>query len=267
MCKGDLVSRLVGEFSALQGYAGSVYAAQAGEPDEVCAAIAEHHKPDESGGELPANAAGAAVAVADKGDTLRVAFAAGLEPTGSRDPYGLRRAAAGLAAIALDRAWHVHLSELVGERAVGFVLDRLDPVLLEEGVAIEEVRAARGSGAAEPAELARLARDLHAFAGARRDAVRDAYGRCARIAGDTPAGAVDDALLSDPAERALAKALSAGAGATLDAAADLSPAVERFFEEVLVMSDDEAVRRNRLTLVANVRDRLRRLGDFAQLPG
>ncbi len=267
LCKGDLVSRLVGEFSALQGYAGSVYAAQAGEPDEVCAAIAEHHKPDESGGELPANAAGAAVAVADKGDTLRVAFAAGLEPTGSRDPYGLRRAAAGLAAIALDRAWHVHLSELVGERAVGFVLDRLDPVLLEEGVAIEEVRAARGSGAAEPAELARLARDLHAFAGARRDAVRDAYGRCARIAGDTPAGAVDDALLSDPAERALAKALSAGAGATLDAAADLSPAVERFFEEVLVMSDDEAVRRNRLTLVANVRDRLRRLGDFAQLPG
>ena len=61
--------------------------------------------------------------------------------------------------------------------------------------------------------------------------------------------------------------LSAGAGATLDSAADLAPAVERFFDEVLVMSDDEAVRRNRLTLVANVRDRLRRLGDFAQLPG
>ena len=69
----------------------------------MCAAIAEHHKPEEAGGELPANAAGAAVAVADKGDTLQVAFAAGLEPTGSRDPYGLRRAAAGLAAIALDR--------------------------------------------------------------------------------------------------------------------------------------------------------------------
>ena len=97
--------------------------------------------------------------------------------------------------------------------------------------------------------------------------MRDAYGRCARIAGETAAGPVDEALLSDPAERALADALAAGGGATLDSAADLAPAVERFFDEVLVMSDDEAVRQNRLTLVANVRDRLRRLGDFAQLPG
>ena len=87
-----------------------------GEPDDVCAAIAEHHQPEEAGGELPANAAGAAVALADKGDTLQVAFAAGLEPTGSRDPYGLRRAAAGLVAIALDRGWRVDLPELAGER-------------------------------------------------------------------------------------------------------------------------------------------------------
>ena len=267
LSKADLVSRLVGEFSALQGYAGSVYAAAAGEPEDVCAAIAEHHKPEEAGGELPANAAGAAVAVADKGDTLRVAFAAGLEPTGSRDPYGLRRAAAGLAAIALDRGWHVDLPELAGDRAVGFVLDRLEPVLLAEGVTIEELRAARGSGEAEPVVVARRARDLHAFAGPRRDAVRDAYGRCARIAGETAAGPVDEALLTDPAERALAAALATDGPATLAAAADLAPAVERFFEDVLVMSDDEAVRRNRLVLVANVRDRLRRLGDFAQLPG
>ena len=103
--------------------------------------------------------------------------------------------------------------------------------------------------------------------GALSDAVRDAYGRCARIAGDTAAGPVDEGLLSDPAERALADALSSGGGATLESAAELAPVVERFFEEVLVMSDDEAVRRNRLTLVATVRDRLRRLGDFAQLPG
>ena len=82
-----------------------------------------------------------------------------------------------------------------------------------------------------------------------------------------PVGPVDEALLTDPAERALAEALASGGGATLDSAADLAPVVERFFDEVLVMSDDEAVRRNRLTLVANVRDRLRRLGDFAQLPG
>jgi glycyl-tRNA synthetase beta chain len=267
LCKADLVSRLVGEFSALQGYAGSVYAAEAGEPPDVCAAIEEHHRPEEAGGELPASAAGAVVALADKGDTIQVAFAAGLEPTGSRDPYGLRRAAAGLAAIALDRGWRIDLPALVGDGAVTFVLDRLEPVLLEEGVTIEEVRAARGSGETEPLEVATRARDLHAFAGPRRDAVRDAYGRCARIAGDIPAGPVDEGLLEDPAERALADALSAGGDATLDAAADLVPAVERFFDDVLVMADDAAVRRNRLTLVANVRDRLGRLGDFAQLPG
>jgi glycyl-tRNA synthetase beta chain len=267
LCKADLVSRLVGEFSALQGYAGAVYAGEAGEPPEVCAAIEEHHRPEEAGGELPASPAGALVALADKGDTIRVAFSAGLEPTGSRDPYGLRRAAAGLAAIALGRGWVVDLPGLVGESAVGFVLDRLEPVLLDEGVTIEELRAARGSGETEPAAVAALARDLHAFAGPRRDAVRDAYGRCARIAGETAAGAVDDALLTDAAERALAEALDADGGATLDSAADLAAAVERFFEEVLVMADDHAVRANRLTLAANVRDRLRRLGDFAQLPG
>jgi tetrameric-type glycyl-tRNA synthetase beta subunit len=267
LSKADLVSRLVGEFSALQGYAGSVYAGEAGEPADVCAAIEEHHRPEEAGGELPATAAGALVALADKGDTIRVAFAAGLEPTGSRDPYGLRRAAAGLVAIALDRGWHVDLPALAGDGAVGFVLDRLEPVLLDEGVTIEELRAGRGSGEAEPAAVAALARALHAFAGPRRDAVRDAYGRCARIAGETAAGEVADALLADPAERALAEALAAGGGSTLDAAAELAAVVERFFDEVLVMSDDAAVRANRLTLAANVRDRLRRLGDFAQLPG
>ncbi len=267
LCKADLVSRLVGEFSALQGYAGSVYARIAGEGEEVCAAIAEHHRPDEAGGELPANAAGALVAVADKGDTVQVAFGAGLEPTGSRDPYGLRRAAAGVVAIALERGWRVDLPGLVGEGAVGFVLDRLEPLLLDEGVTIEELRAARGSGATEPVEVTALARAQHAFAGPRRDAVRDAYGRCARIAGDTAAGHVDDALLSDPAERALAGELASGAGGTLESAAELAGAIERFFEEVLVMAEDEAVRQNRLRLVAGVRDRLRRLGDFAQLPG
>ena len=266
LCKADLVSRLVGEFSALQGYAGSVYAAEAGEPAEVCAAVEEHHRPDEAGGTLPASAAGAAVAVADKGDTISVAFAAGLEPTGSRDPYGLRRAAAGLVAIALDRRWRVDLPELVGEDAVAFVLDRLEPLLLDEGVTIEEIRAARGTNDVEPVTVARLARDLHTFAGPRRDAVRDAYGRCRRIAGETRPGSVDAGLLADPAERALAAALER-TDATLDSAAELAPVVETFFDEVLVMADDDALRRNRLTLVANVADRLGRLGDFAQLPG
>jgi glycyl-tRNA synthetase beta chain len=266
LCKADLVSSLVSEFADLEGYAGSVYARAAGEDEAVCAAIEEHHRPSEAGGELPATEAGAVLALADKADTLAVAFGLGLEPTGSRDPFGLRRAAAGVVAITLHRGYELDPRGLLGERAAAFVLDRLEPLLLDEGVTVEEVRAARGSQAAEPVEVAALARALHAFAGPDRDAVRDAYGRCVRIAGATPPGTIDEALLSEPAERDLAGAL-ADPPATLEAAAELAPAVTRFFDDVLVMAPDEAVRQNRLTLVANVAAALRRLGDFAQLPG
>jgi glycyl-tRNA synthetase beta chain len=266
LCKADLVSGLVSEFAGLEGYAGSLYARAAGEDEAVCAAIEEHHRPREAGGELPATDAGAVLSIADKADTLAVAFERGLEPTGSRDPFGLRRAAAGMVAIALARGYALDPPATVGERAVEFVLDRLEPLLLDEGVTVEEVRAARGSGAVEPVAVAELARSLHAFAGPGRDAVRDAYGRCVRIAAATPPGTVDQTLLSEPAERELAAAL-AEPPATLARAAALVPAVTRFFEDVLVMAPDEAVRENRLTLVANVAAALRTLADFGQLPG
>jgi glycyl-tRNA synthetase beta chain len=266
LCKADLVSGLVSEFSDLEGYAGSVYARAAGEDEAVCAAIEEHHRPSEAGGTLPASDAGAILALADKADTVAVAFSHGLEPTGSRDPYGLRRAAAGIVAIALGRGYRIEPAELVGGAAAGFLLDRLEPILLEEGVTVEELRAARGSGAVEPAEVAGRARALHAFAGPARDGVRDAYNRCVRIAGEAAPGPVEESLLQDDAERELAAAMGAPP-TTLDAAAALVPAVNRFFDDVLVMAPDDAVRRNRLTLVANVAAALRALADFGQLPG
>ena len=266
LCKADLVSGLVSEFADLEGYAGSVYARAAGEDEAVCAAIEEHHRPSEAGGTLPASEAGAVLALADKADTVAVAFSRGLEPTGSRDPYGLRRAAAGIVAIALDRGYRIDPGALVGEGATAFLLDRLEPILLEEGVTVEELRAARGSGAGEPVEVAERARALNAFAGPERDGVRDAYNRCVRIAGETAPGAVDVALLEDAAERELA-AVMGEPPATLQAAAALVPIVNRFFDDVLVMAPDEAVRANRLTLVANVAAALGRLADFGRLPG
>jgi glycyl-tRNA synthetase beta chain len=266
LCKADLVSGLVSEFADLEGYAGSVYARAAGEDEAVCAAIEEHHRPSEAGGTLPASEAGAVLALADKSDTVAVAFSRGLEPTGSRDPYGLRRAAAGIVAIALDRDYGIDPPGLVGDAATGFLLDRLEPILLEEGVTVEELRAARGAGAIEPADVAARARALHAFAGPGRDGVRDAYNRCVRIAGEAAPGAVDESLLQDEAERELAAAMG-DPPTTLDEAAALVPAVNRFFDDVLVMAPDEAVRRNRLTLVANVAAALRTLADFGQLPG
>jgi glycyl-tRNA synthetase beta chain len=266
LCKADLVSGLVSEFSALEGYAGAVYARAAGEDEAVAAAIEEHHRPTEAGGELPASDAGAVLSVADKADTLQVAFGLGLEPTGSRDPFGLRRAAAGIVSVALARGLTLAPQELVGDAAAEFLLDRLEPVLLDEGVTVEEVRAARGAGLLEPVAVADLARRLHAFAGPGRDAVRDAFNRCVRIAGETPPGEPDPALLQEPAEQALAEAIRTPPE-SLEAAAQLVPAVNRFFEDILVMAPDERVRANRLRLVARTAAILRRCGDFGQLPG
>ncbi len=304
LCKADLVSSLVAEFGDLQGYAGSVYARHEGESEAVCAAIEEHHRPSEAGGMLPMSQAGALLALADKVDTVAVAFALGLQPTSSRDPYGLRRAAGGVVAIALDRRLELDLSELVdtamralvgqghelrrrpleaGPEAVAFVLDRLEPVLLDEGVNVEEIRAARGSGITGPVALAALARALRDARGSEQlAALRDAYGRCVRIAAKAAAEAAPELrpdLFTDSQERALCAAMRAADleiadrvargdfPAALEAAHALVPLINEFFEAVLVMAEDPAVRANRLKLVSDVAQTLRLLGDFEQLPG
>jgi glycyl-tRNA synthetase beta chain len=275
LAKADLVSGLVGEFSDLEGFAGSVYAHAAGEDEATATAVAEHHLPY-GFGDPPATLPGAIVSAADKADTLATAFQLGLEPSGSRDPYGLRRAAAGLVTVVLDRGWDVGAEELVGEPAAGFLLERVEGLLTEQGVTVEEVRAARGSGERRPVRLAALARALHAAAGPGRDALRDAYGRSRRIAGATPPADVDAAALAEPAERALhaaleeverAMAAAADAEGALAAAGGLVEPVTRFFDDVLVMAPDPGVRANRLALAARVAETLRRVGDFDQLPG
>ncbi len=276
LSKADLVSSLVGEFSDLEGYAGGVYARRAGLSDLTADAIEQHHLPYGAAGAMPASEAGAALSVADKADTLAVAFGLGIQPTGSRDPYGLRRAAAGLVAVALDRGWLLDLPEMVGDDAVPFVLDRVESALLEQGITREEVRAARGSGETEPLTVANLARALHAMDPAQRDALRDAYGRSHRIAGET-LPAVEPSMLTEPAELELHDALrSADAGITeaggdaaaaLGAAGSLTGPVNTFFDDVLVMDPDQHVRHNRLGLSAMVAACLRRLADFDELPG
>ncbi len=304
LCKADLVSSLVSEFSDLQGYAGSIYAAEAGEPPPVCRAVEEHHMPVEAGGALPVSAEGGLLAIADKADTIAVAFALGAQPTGSRDPYGLRRAAAGIVAIALDRGYELGLVDLMAESvhmlvaqghelkrrpleavpdAVDFVLDRVEPLMLEEGVAVEELRAARGSGVTGPLPLAALSRSLRDARGSEQlAAVRDAYGRCVRI---TARGAEDAAselrtsLFEMDEERTLCAALGgadieiADAAAqrdyrsALDAASGLVGPINDFFDKVMVMAEDPAVRGNRLKLLLDVASTLRLVGDFDQLPG
>ncbi|HZQ15535.1 MAG TPA: glycine--tRNA ligase subunit beta, partial [Gaiellaceae bacterium] len=248
---------------------GATYARLAGYADDVAQAIDEHYLPDSSGGPLPSTRPGAVLSAADKLDTLVAVFGLGRRPSGSRDPFGLRRAAIGLCRLALEGGVVVP-RDLMTDDVRDFVEERLEGLL---DVPVEFVRAARASAAAD---LAGVARQAQLLAAAERtdefDAVHTAFERAHRLAGraETEAApALDDALLEEGAERELAAALAGAAiepGGDLGAAAALAPHVNRYFDDVLVMAEDPAVRANRLRLLLDVRDALRRLGDFAQIP-
>jgi glycyl-tRNA synthetase beta chain len=271
LAKADQASELVREFPDLEGYIGAEYARLAGYPEAVCAAIEEQYLPDSAGGPLPQTEAGKVLAAADKLDTLAVSFSLGHRPSGSRDPYGLRRAAIGLNRLAVEGGLSIPRA-LLPDEVREFVEERLEGLL---EVPVEYVRAALAARATDLGAVAALAeflyseRESDAFEG-----VYTAYDRADRLAGRAAAEAapeLDRSLLREDAERALAEGL---AGVSLDgdlhkaleSGATLAPLVERFFDEVLVMDEDAAVRANRLRLLLDVRDTLGRLGDFSQIP-
>jgi len=273
LAKADQASELVREFPELEGYIGAEYARLAGYPDAVTAAIEEQYLPDAAGGPLPVTEPGKVLAAADKLDTLRVAFELGHKPSGSRDPYGLRRAAIGLVRLALEGGLTID-RDLLPADVREFVEERLESML---EVPVEYVRAARASNAPDLGSLARRAEELYRERETPEfDGVYTAYDRAHRLAGkaqDEAASQLDRTLLVEDAEKALAETLAKvaidGNGdikAALESGARLAPVMERFFEEVLVMAEDEAVRANRLRLLLDVRDTLGALGDFSQIP-
>lgn len=295
LAKADQAAELVREFPDLEGHIGAEYARLAGFPEAVCAAIDEQYLPDSAGGPLPETETGRVLAAADKVDSLTVAFALGQRPTGSRDPYGLRRAAIGLCRLALEgnlelevAALSVRAHQLLVDQGAElkedasdvaeFVEERLEGML---DAPVEFVRAARASGVTELGAIARLAEALAAAADTEEfEQAYVAYDRANRLAGksDGAAAELDPRLATDDAELAL---IDAVAGASpkiaaaleareyddaLAAAAELRAPVDRFFDEVLVMADDAQVRANRLRLLLDVRDAVGALGDLAQIP-
>jgi len=295
LAKADQAAELVREFPDLEGHIGAEYARLAGFPEAVCAAIDEQYLPDSAGGPLPETETGRVLAAADKVDSLTVAFALGQRPTGSRDPYGLRRAAIGLCRLALEGNLELEVAALsmrahqllVDQGAelkedasdvAEFVEERLEGML---DAPVEFVRAARASGVTELGAIARLAEALAAAADTEEfEQAYVAYDRANRLAGksDGAAAELDPRLATDDAELAL---IDAVAGASpkiaaaleareyddaLAAAAELRAPVDRFFDEVLVMADDAQVRANRLRLLLDVRDAVGALGDLAQIP-
>jgi glycyl-tRNA synthetase beta chain len=276
LAKADQASELVREFPELEGRIGAEYARLAGYPEAVCAAIEEHYLPDAGGGSLPSTESGRVLSAADKIDTLAVSFSLGHRPTGSRDPFGLRRAAIGLCRLATEGAIVIPralLEEDVGE----FVEERYESLL---DVPVEFVRAARRSGVTELGQVARLAEALAGLDDAALDRLHTAYSRADRLAGRSADAAeqLNPDLLVDPAEVELAREVArvgpeiqaslqnGDVPEAMAAAASLADPVNRFFEDVLVMAEDGAIRANRLRLLLEVRDALGQLGDFSQIP-
>ncbi|ROR34363.1 glycine--tRNA ligase subunit beta [Inmirania thermothiophila] len=297
LAKCDLVTEMVGEFPELQGIMGRYYALHDGEPEAVAEAIAEHYRPAHAGDRLPATAAGRALALADRIDTLVGIFAAGERPSGEKDPYGLRRAAIGVLRILIEGELALDLRELLAEAAAGlagrvpaqevvdevldYCLERLRAYYAEAGCGADAYDAVRAVRPTAPLDFHRRLEAVEAFHGMEAAAaLAAAHKRIRNIlrkAAPAPEPGWDDGLLAEEAERALADALAAcrealapllAAGRyreALERLAALRPAVDRFFDEVLVMAEDEAVRRNRLGLLAALGRLLDSVADISRL--
>lgn len=276
LAKADQASELVREFPELQGHVGAEYAKLAGYPEAVSAAIDEQYLPGAADAPLPQTQTGRVLSAADKIDTLNVSFELGHRPTGSRDPYGLRRAAIGLDRLATEGNLSIPRALMEGEVAA-FVEERFEALL---DTPVEYVRAARQASVRDLGGVARLAQALAALPDERFGPIHTAYTRASRLAEkeEGAAAELDPALLVDKAEIEVANALervdpriaaaldSGDFAAAVEAAAELGPLLDTFFEDVLVLADDRAVRANRLRLLLNVRDTLGRLGELSHIP-
>jgi glycyl-tRNA synthetase beta chain len=276
LAKADQGSELVREFPELEGHVGAEYARLAGYPEAVSAAIDEQYLPDGADAPLPSTETGRVLSAADKVDTLNVSFGLGHRATGSRDPYGLRRAAIGLDRLATEGNLAIP-RELMDPEVAEFVEERFEGLL---DAPVEFVRAARRARVRDLGGVARLAEALAELPDERLGPIHTAYTRASRLAEKEEGAAteLEPALLVEDAEAKVAAALervdpeiaaALDAGdfnAAVEAGAELGPLLDRFFEDVLVLADDRAVRANRLRLLLNVRDTLGRLGELSQIP-
>ncbi|MDQ7843784.1 MAG: glycine--tRNA ligase subunit beta [Armatimonadota bacterium] len=292
LCKADLVTRMVGEFPELQGTVGRIYASLDGEPTEVARAIEEHYRPAGAGDSPPRTYVGALLGVIDKIDTLAGAIGAGLMPTGSQDPYGLRRAAQGIVEIVLMLRLRLAVKTLahaalqpferrdedVAEALTEFLRQRLRTTLIERGIRYDVADAALAVSGDDLLAAADRAAALEAVV--RRPEfipLYVAYDRAARILTPDAAGPVDPALFEAPVEQTLFDTVraveppvaeAAAAGDYLRALEGLRPLVapvNQIFDDVLIMAPDERIRANRLALLRRVVGVFRHVADFARL--
>ena len=280
LAKTDLTCEMVKEFTELQGIVGGLYAKAQGEPEDVATAIYDHYKPVSMEDSIPRTRAGQLLSVADKVNTLRSCFGIGMIPTGSKDPFALRRAAQGIVKILVEGELTLGLKQLAGGVAKldEFLLERVKHYCQEiRGYAYDEVAAVLAAGAdALPDVLARLDAVKTVRAGVDFEPLAAAFKRTKNIldqAKFTPAGPVDPALMTDPAEIALSAALGEVAARVkgssyieiLAGMATLRPTVDLFFDKVLVNAPDQAVRANRLTLLFSLKAEFSGIAEFSEI--
>jgi len=295
LCKADLVSGMVGEFPEVQGIMGREYALLQGEDAEVANAIAEHYLPTQAGGDLPTADSGAFVSIADKLDTICGCFGVGLIPTGSADPYALRRSALGIINIVIDREYRLSLSALVDQSLALLAAKLTRPAaevkvdvveffrgrfvnLLADRYATDAVEAAVAAGYDDLVDTAARIAALSAFK-TRPDFAELAvtFKRVGNIVKDGVAASVDAALFKEDVEGALQAAATgveqkvAAAVASRDYVAALTEIatlrgpVDAFFDKVMVMAEDEKVRINRLALLTSIGRLFSGVADFSRI--
>jgi len=301
LSKADLVTEMIKdgkEFTSLQGVMGREYAGRNGESESVALALEEQYLPRFAGDALPTTLAGACLAVADRVDTLVGVWAAGMKPTGSKDPFGLRRGVLGVLRILGDRGLDLSVEELLaraadgyGERladrdevlaeAATFTRDRLAGLLVEEGFAGDVVAAVVVASGARPLDARARCEALTALRTSRAedfDALAAGFKRAKNILkkGGEAGEPVPD-LLEDGAERALFDAFAAvdrdvaaaekerRYGDALGGLARLRAPIDAFFDSVLVMAEDADVRRNRLRLLGRIVDRVQGIADLSRI--
>ena len=297
LCKTDLVTGMVVEFTELQGVMGREYALLDGEDPEVAKGIYEHYLPRFAGDELPATDIGRIVGIADKLDNIVATFSRGLAPTGSQDPYALRRQALGIINILIDGNYHVSMIKLIAGVAyllnipsektkevimpvMDFFKQRLKNMLLDQGIRYDVVDAVLADDRNDDiADLAARAQALNAFvateeAPALIQAATRVANLCKKIEQET---AINTNLFQNPAEGELHKAVTElnnemllatvqfNYAAVLQTACKLVAPVNKFFDDVMVMDNDEQIKNNRLALLSAVKDITHAVGDLSAI--
>ena len=298
LAKTDLVTEMVLEFTDLQGIMGQYYAANDGEAADVASALNEQYMPRFAGDDLPTPLTGCAVAIADRLDSLVGLFGINQPPSGTRDPFALRRASLGVLRIIIERQlpldlqtccqWAEDNFTVLTEKdtaatVVDYMLERFRAHYEEQGIGAEVYLAVHARRPTQPLDFDRRVKAVEAFRQLpEAQALASANKRVSNIltkqGGDTVAESVDRNLLQDQAEQALAEQISQQAdkvlplfeqgdyATALSSLASLREPVDNFFDEVMVMAEDEAIRNNRLAMLNQLRNLFLRVADISLLP-